>query len=70
VQDLKTKQVPFVNLPERKSQHQHAVTEEVMAECVWLKPEQPVEIKFIERTPHGRLRHAAFRRLLSRSAEK
>jgi len=70
VQDLKTKQAPFVNLPERKSQHQHAVTEEVMAECVWLKPEQPVEIEFVERTPHGRLRHAAFRGLLPRSGEK
>jgi ATP-dependent DNA ligase len=70
VQDLKTKQVPFVNLPERKSQHQHALTQEVMAECVWLKPAQPVEIEFVERTPHGRLRHAAFRRLLPRSGEK
>lgn len=30
VQDLKTDKVPFVNLPERKGQHQHAVTEEVM----------------------------------------
>ena len=70
VQDLKTQRVPFVNLPERKSQHQHAVTEEVMAECVWLKPEQPVEIEFVERTPHGRLRHAAFRRLLRRWGEK
>jgi len=24
---------------------------------VWLKPEQPAEIEFVERTPHGRLRH-------------
>lgn len=70
VQDLKTKQVPFINLPERKSQHQHAITEEVMAQCVWLKPEQPVEIEFVERTPGGRLRHASFRRLLPRSGEK
>ena len=70
VQDLKTKRVPFVNLPEKKSQHQHAVTEEVMAQAVWLKPEQPAEIEFVERTPHGRLRHASFRRLLPRSGEK
>ena len=70
VQDLKTKQVPFINLPEKKSQHQHAVTEEVMAECVWLEPEQPAEVEFVERTPHGRLRHASFRRLLARSGEK
>jgi ATP-dependent DNA ligase len=70
LQALKTKQVPFVNLPEKKSQHQHAVTEEVMRECVWLKPEQPAEIEFVERTPHRRLRHASFRRLLPRSGEK
>lgn len=70
LQDLKTKRVPFVNLPENKSQHQHAVTEEVMAQVQWLKPEQPAEIEFVERTPHGRLRHASFRRLLPRSGDK
>jgi ATP-dependent DNA ligase len=70
VQDLKSNHVPFVNLPESKGQHQHAVTEEVMAECVWLQPEQPVEVEFVERTPHRRLRHASFRRLLPRSGEK
>lgn len=31
---LKSNRVPFVNLPESKGQHQHAVTEEVMAEYV------------------------------------
>jgi ATP-dependent DNA ligase len=36
----------------------------------WLKPDQPAEIEFVERTPHGRLRHASFRRLLPRSGEK
>jgi ATP-dependent DNA ligase len=46
------------------------MTEEVMAQAVWLKPEQPAEIEFVERTPHGRLRHASFRRLLPRSGEK
>jgi ATP-dependent DNA ligase len=67
VQDLKTDKVPFVNLPERKGQHQHAVTEEVMKGVQWLRPEQPAEIEFVERTPHRRLRHASFRRLLPRS---
>lgn len=66
VQDLKTNKVPFVNLPEKRSQHQHAVTEEVMEQTQWLRPEQSAEIEFVERTPHGRLRHAAFRRLLPR----
>jgi bifunctional non-homologous end joining protein LigD len=67
IQDLKTKKMPFANLPESKTKRQHAVTEEVMAECVWVKPEQPIEVEFVERTPHGRLRHASFRRLLPRS---
>ena len=70
VQDLKTSKCPFVNLPEKASEHQHAVTEEVMRECAWLKPEQSAEVEFIERTPHRRLRHASFRRLLPRSGEK
>ena len=67
VQDLKTKSCPFVNLPERASEHQYAITSEVMAKCIWTRPEQPCEIEFIERTPHRRLRHAEFRRLLQRS---
>jgi ATP-dependent DNA ligase len=64
VQDLKTKEMPFANLPERRGPH--SVTEEVMKECVWLKPEQKAEVEFVERTPGGRLRHASFRRLLPR----
>ena len=70
VQDLKSKRVPYVNLPETASQRQHAVTEEVMRQVQWIKPEQPVEVEFVERTPHGRLRHALFRKLLPRSGEK
>ena len=70
LQNLKTSKCPFANLPERASEHQYAVTEEVMQKCIWLKPEQTAEIEFIERTPHGRLRHASFRRLLPRSGEK
>jgi bifunctional non-homologous end joining protein LigD len=70
IRDLKTRTCPFVNLPERASEHQYAITPEVMAECVWTKPEQPCEVEFIERTPRRRLRHAEFRRLLPRSGEK
>jgi bifunctional non-homologous end joining protein LigD len=70
IQDLRTSEMPFANLPEKKSDHQHAMTEDVMAESVWLKPEQQVEVEFVERTPHRRLRHASFRRLLPRSWEK
>lgn len=39
IQDMKTKTCPFANLPEKASEHQHAVTSEVMAECIWTKPE-------------------------------
>jgi ATP-dependent DNA ligase len=62
--------IKIANLPERKSQHQHAISDDVMKQVQWLKPEQPAEIEFVERTPHGRLRHATFRRLLPRSGEK
>ena len=62
-QDRKTKSCPFVNLPEAASQHQHAITREVMAECIWTEPKQPCEVEFVERTRHRRLRHAEFRRL-------
>jgi hypothetical protein len=48
--------MPFADLPEKKSAHQHAMTEDVMAKSVWVKPEQPVEVEFVERTPHRRLR--------------
>jgi len=34
--DLKTDKVPFVNLLERKGQHQHTITEEVMKEVQWI----------------------------------
>jgi ATP-dependent DNA ligase len=60
---LRTKKCPFVNLPE-KSQSGHGQTAEKMAECVWLKPERRCELEFVERTAGGRLRHAAFRRLV------
>jgi bifunctional non-homologous end joining protein LigD len=66
IQDLKTKSCPFVNLPEAASQHQHAITREVMAECIWTEPKQPCEVEFVERTRLRRLRHAEFRRLLPR----
>jgi bifunctional non-homologous end joining protein LigD len=66
IQDLKAKTCPFGNLPEKPSEHQHALTKEVMAECIWTKPEQPCEVEFIERTRNRRLRHAEFRRLLPR----
>src|SRR5207248_5559107 len=49
---------------------QQRITSEVMAECVWTKPEQPCAIEFIEHTPRRGLRHAEFRHLLPRCGEK
>ncbi|MCU1305035.1 MAG: dependent ligase [Candidatus Sulfotelmatobacter sp.] len=60
---LVTKTCPFVNLPEPRNRA-HAVTEEEMRKCVWVKPERLVEIEFVSRTKEKRLRHAKFRRLL------
>ena len=68
VQGLKIKECPFVNLPESTGQHTHAINREVMAECVWVRPEQACEIEFIERTRNRRLRHAEFRRLVGRES--
>jgi hypothetical protein len=33
-------------------------------EVLWVKPEQPCGVEFVERTKSGRLRHAEFRRLV------
>lgn len=57
-----TKKCPFVNLPEPRTRA-HAVDEEAMRECVWVKPVQKVELEFVNRTREGRLRHPKFRRL-------
>ena len=64
VQDLKTKQVPFVNLPERR-RHKHALTADKMHICMWVKPERRCELAYHEWTPGGHLRHPEFRELVS-----
>ena len=49
IKGLRTNKCPFSNLPEhRKSPH--ALTEEVMRQCVWVKPERRCEVEFVERT--------------------
>ena len=63
IKGLKTDKCPFVNLPERRKSP-HAVTEEVMSKCVWVKPERRCEVEFVERPKGGRLRHPEFRRLV------
>ena len=64
IKGLRTPTCPFANLPEiRKSPH--ALTEEIMRKCAWVKPEHRCEVEFVERTKGERLRHAEFRRLVS-----
>jgi len=59
---LRTKKCPCANLPERR-RHKHALTEEKMKVCVWLKPERRCELAYHEWTPGGHLRHPEFREL-------
>jgi bifunctional non-homologous end joining protein LigD len=52
---------PFVDLPNSKTSHWGAgVTREEMSEMRWLKPKLVAQIRFVEWTADGHLRHAAF----------
>lgn len=52
---------PFVDLPNSKASHWGGgVTAEQMAEMVWVKPKLIAQIRFVEWTNDGHLRHAAF----------
>ena len=52
---------PFVDLPQSKSSRWGGgVTADEMREMQWVKPELVAQIRFVEWTAEGRLRHAAF----------
>lgn len=52
---------PFVDLPTGKASHWGGgVTAEEMAEIQWLRPTLVAQIRFVEWTTDGHLRHAAF----------
>src|SRR5260221_262526 len=52
---------PFVDLPNSKTSHWGAgVTPEQMNEMQWLKPKLVAQIRFVEWTADGHLRHSAF----------
>ncbi len=58
---LIAKECPFMNLPdERHGRWGSGVTAEDMRELTWTKPGVVVQIRFVEWTAEGRLRHASF----------
>jgi bifunctional non-homologous end joining protein LigD len=58
---LRMDRCPFADLPNSRSAHWGGgVTAEQMAEIVWLKPSVVAQIRFVEWTADGHLRHAAF----------
>jgi len=59
---LQTNRNPFYNLPESKGRS--AIDAETMKEVTWVRPALSVEVEFVEWTSSGKLRHAAFRRVV------
>jgi bifunctional non-homologous end joining protein LigD len=58
---LHTERCLFMNLPDAKSSRWGGgVTAEEMREFQWVRPELIVQIRFVEWTAEGRLRHAVF----------
>ena len=58
---LKTEKCPFVDLPSTKTGHWgEGVTEEDMKILKWVKPTLVAQVRFVEWTADGHLRHSAF----------
>ena len=58
---LKSGDCPFANLPdERHGRWGSGITAAEMAEMQWVKPQLVVQVRFVEWTAEGRLRHAVF----------
>jgi bifunctional non-homologous end joining protein LigD len=58
---LRVDRCPFANLPDnKKSRWGAGITAEEMHEVQWTKPQLVAQIRFVEFTADGRLRHAAF----------
>jgi bifunctional non-homologous end joining protein LigD len=58
---LAAKVCPFANLPDKAhGRWGNGVTAEDMREMTWTKPALVVQIRFVEWTAEGRLRHASF----------
>jgi DNA ligase D-like protein (predicted ligase) len=68
---LHTAKCPFVDLPTSKTSHWGAgITPDEMSEMQWLKPKLVAQIRFVEWTAEGHLRHAAFLGLRSDKAAR
>jgi DNA ligase D-like protein (predicted ligase) len=66
---LKIAKCPFVDLPNSRTSHWGAgITAEQMAEMHWVKQQVVAQIRFVEWTAEGHLRHAAFLGLRSDKA--
>jgi bifunctional non-homologous end joining protein LigD len=58
---LRIDSCPFVDLPSSRTAHWGGgITAEQMREMHWVKPERVAQIRFVEWTAEGHLRHAAF----------
>ena len=61
LQPLRTDACPFPDLPNSRSDRWGGgVTADEMREMQWVRPEVVVQVRFVEWTAEGRLRHAAF----------
>lgn len=58
---LRASRCPFADLPTAHASHWGGgITAEQMSEFQWLRPRLVVQVRFVEWTPDGHLRHAAF----------
>ena len=58
---LEIEDCPFIDLPNSKSSHWGTgVTAEEMKDMTWLRPKAVVQIRFVEWTAEGNLRHASY----------
>ncbi len=61
LEPLHTDRCPFSDLPNSKTSHWGGgVTKEQMAEMQWVRPKLVAQVRFVEWTTDGHLRHAAF----------
>lgn len=60
LEPLRAENCPFADLPTGRSRWGGGITTEEMREFIWTRPQLVAQIRFVEWTAEGRLRHAAF----------